>query len=109
MALSPPFEATRDGVRIAVKVTPKASRAGIAGIGFDADGRAFLKLRVNAPPEGGKANAAVIKLLARAWKVAPSRLTVIAGAKDRRKTLRLAGDGPALVSFLEEWFENQNA
>ena len=97
-----------DGLRVQLRVSPKAARAGIAGLGVDAAGRAFLKVRVNAPAEGGKANAALVKLLAREWGVAPSRIGIVAGAKDRRKTVHVAGDTPALVERLKKWIEKQN-
>ncbi len=68
---------------MALKVTPKAARAGISGLEADASGRAVLKVRVTEAPEGGKANAAVVKLLAKAWKLPKGALRIAAGAKDR--------------------------
>lgn len=89
---APPLEAHPDGARLFVRVTPRAARPGIQGIAKDADGRARLKVGVSAAPEGGKANAAVVALLAKAWRLPKSALTVTAGATDRRKTLRLDAD-----------------
>ncbi len=107
-AAASPLAPVSDGVRVALRVTPRASRAGIAGLGVDAAGRRYLKLRVNAPAEGGKANAAVLKLLARAWGVPPSRMQVVAGAKDRFKVVHVAGDSRALAAQLSAWIEKQN-
>jgi uncharacterized protein YggU (UPF0235/DUF167 family) len=56
---------------------------------------------VTAVAEDGKANAAVVKLLSRAWGVARSQLSVVVGAADRRKTLHLAGDPAVLLPLLE--------
>ena len=56
---------------------------------------------VTAVAEGGKANAAVVKLLSQAWGIGKSQFSVIAGAADRRKTLHLAGDPAALLALLE--------
>ncbi len=98
-----PFEAVPEGLRVALKVTPKAARAGIAGVEADAAGRPALKVRVTEAPEGGKANAAVIKLLAKAWNLPKTALRVVAGAKDRRKTLLVAGDGAELAPRLRSW------
>lgn len=100
-----PFAAGREGVRIAVRVTPKSSPAGVAGIRLDAAGRAYLQVRVNAAPEGGKANAALLKLLAREWGVARSRLALVAGAHERRKTVHLAGDPRSVLNELCDWIE----
>ena len=101
--MASPFETVEEGLRVALKVTPKAARAGVTGIEADAAGRALLKVRVTEAPEGGKANAAVIKLLAKAWKLPKGALTVTAGAKDRRKTLLIAGDPDALAPRLRSW------
>ncbi len=108
MPPKPPIEAAPGGVRVAVRVSPKASRAGYAGIGVDAAGRGFLKLRVNAPAQAGKANAALVKLLATAWGLPRSRLSVVSGAKDRRKTIFVAGDASALLNRLSHWIEGQD-
>ena len=102
-APNPPFEAVAEGLRVALKVAPKAARAGITGVEADAAGRAVLKVRVTEAPEGGKANAAVIKLLAKAWKLPKGALIVTAGAKDRRKTLLVAGDPDELAPRLRAW------
>ncbi len=98
-----PFEAVPEGLRVALKVTPKAARAEITGVEAAAAGRARLKVRVTEAPEGGKANAAVVKLLAKAWKLPKGALRVTAGAKDRRKTLLVAGDPDQLAPRLRSW------
>jgi uncharacterized protein YggU (UPF0235/DUF167 family) len=52
-------------------------------------GEAGLIAKVRAKPEDGKANAAVIDLVARGLGVAPSRLTLLKGATSRDKLLGL--------------------
>ncbi len=103
-----PYDAAAGGLRVALKVTPKAARAAIGGLGADADGRAYLTVAVTAAPERGKANAAVIKLLARACRLAPSAISFTGGAKARRKTLLVAGDTPELLKHLNEWIETHH-
>lgn len=71
------------GTEIAVRVTPKASRNRIV----EEDG--LLRVHVTTAPEGGKANAAVQKLLAKALGVARTRLTLLRGHKARDKTFRV--------------------
>ena len=58
---------------------------------------------MTAVPEGGKANAAVIKLLARAWGVPKSAVSVVAGTTDRRKVLHVAGPSGDLMQRLGYW------
>ncbi|MEO3428027.1 DUF167 domain-containing protein [Pelagibius sp. CAU 1746] len=86
-----------------MRLQPGASRAKVDGVVVLDDGAAVLKLRVTEPPEGGKANAALIKLLAKTWKLPKSALSLVAGQSDRRKTLAVAGDPAALRRDLEDW------
>lgn len=65
---------------------------------MDVDGNVVLKVAVTAPPEDGKANKALIKLLAKAWKLPKGAMTIKKGAKDRRKTLFIEG---ATEKFIE--------
>jgi uncharacterized protein YggU (UPF0235/DUF167 family) len=67
----------------------------------DADGRCALKVAVTTIPEGGKANAAVIALLAKSWRVPKSSITIRSGATAQRKILRIEGDGAALMRRIE--------
>lgn len=61
----------------------------------------MLRLRVTAVPDKGKANAAVIALLAKALGVPKSAMSVTAGETARLKTLAVAGDGSALMVRIE--------
>ena len=79
---------------------PKARRAGILSIGPDRDGP-VLRVAVNAPPEDGKANAAVIVLLAEAFNVAKAAVSVVAGATDRRKLVEIRGNSRDLGESLD--------
>ena len=81
-----------------MRLQPGASRAAIEGLSELADGRIVLKVRVGEPPEGGKANAALIKLLAKTWKLPKTRLRVVAGHNQRLKILLIEGDAPELRS-----------
>ena len=73
--------------RLALRVTPGAARNAIGPIAADAAGSRFLKVSVTAPPDGGKANAAVIRLLSKTWRLPKGAFEIAAGHKDRRKTL----------------------
>lgn len=95
-----------DGLRVAVRLTPKASRDRVEGVVADAEGHLLLKAAVTAVPEDGRANAALVKLLAKAWKVPKTAITIVAGATDRRKTLHISGDAGELRSRLEQWMKH---
>ena len=88
---------------VALRVQPGASRSQIDGPGALADGTTVLSARVGAPPEAGKANAAAIKLLAKAWRLPKGSLRIVAGHGKRRKTLLVIGDPVALQARLEAW------
>ena len=72
------------GATFALHVTPGARRTSLTE---SADG--ILKATVTAPPEDGKATAAVAELLAHALGVAKTRITLLQGATSRHKLFRL--------------------
>jgi len=71
-----------------VKVTPKAKAERIKKE-IREDGTAFYKIYVTAAPEDGKANEAVIKLLAKNIGIAKSSLTIIRGHTSRDKVIKI--------------------
>ena len=77
---------TAAGAVFRVRVVPRASRSGIAGIQDDA-----LKLRITAPPVEGKANEECIRLLAETLGVKKGQVTIIAGHASRTKTVAVEG------------------
>ncbi|PNG27639.1 hypothetical protein CR492_01620 [Methylocella silvestris] len=89
-------------VVLTVRLTPKSARDEIEGASQLSDGRAVLKARVRAAPRDGEANAALIKLVAKSLRLAPSAVRVEAGATGRLKTLCLTGDPETLQQGLAE-------
>jgi uncharacterized protein (TIGR00251 family) len=79
-------------VRLNVKVVPGASRTRF--VGRYGQG---IKVQVAAPPEGGKANAAVIALLAQVLNVAANAVEIAAGHSSPRKVLLIRGLDPAAL------------
>jgi uncharacterized protein len=71
-------------VTIRVRVQPKASRDEILGLREDT-----WRVRVTAPPEGGRANQAVIALLAGALDIPRSRVSIERGHASRDKLVRV--------------------
>jgi uncharacterized protein (TIGR00251 family) len=70
---------------IAVRLTPKSSSERIGEIRVMPDGEARLIVHVTAPPDKNKANEAMLKLLAKHFKVAPSMLVLLKGQTHRNK------------------------
>lgn len=104
-----PLAMTSSGVRLVVRLQPGASRNAIEGLDALADGRRVLRVRVGAPPEGGKANAALIALLAKAWRLPKGSLSVVAGQRDRLKTIAVTGEPAALSAQLATWLDGLSA
>jgi hypothetical protein len=102
MAASLPFAAAPDGLRLKVRLAPKASAARILGLATEADGGVALKIAVTAPPEAGKANDALLALVAELLDLARRDVTLALGAANRRKLVHVAGDPAALARRLEE-------
>lgn len=77
---------TREGVLLAVRVVPRAARAGLAGTRDDA-----LLVRLNAAPVEGAANAELIEVLADALGVPKRAVSITVGERSRRKTVLIRG------------------
>lgn len=75
-----------DASRLRLRVIPKAVRDGIAGWVGDS-----LKIRVTAAPERGKANSAVIALLASTLGIPRKRITLLAGETKAHKVVEVQG------------------
>jgi uncharacterized protein (TIGR00251 family) len=75
-----------DAATLRVRVQPRASREAIVGFRED-----VLRVAVTAPPVDGEANQAVRRLLARALRVAPAAVTLLAGERGRDKVMRIEG------------------
>lgn len=91
------FRTERNGVTLFVRLTPKSVRDAIEGVEKTDDGRFHLKARVRAVPEDGKANAALVKLLAKRLGLAVRDITIAAGATARLKQVRISGDPDELA------------
>lgn len=74
------------GVRLALRVTPRASVNAIDG---EREGR--LIVRVTAAPESGNANAAVCKLVAKKLRIGKTSIEVVVGESARDKVIEISG------------------
>lgn len=103
-----PFTVLPIGIKTTVKLTPKASRDRVHGVVEEADGTSAIKVSVTAPPEDGKANRAMIKLLSKTWGVPKSNLFIAAGGASRRKALVITGDTEEVGKKLDDWLEGSS-
>ena len=97
-----PWKRVPEGLVVTVRLTPKGGRDAIDGIEQLGDGATVLKVRVRAPASEGEANAALVKLIAKAIGVAPREVELVAGAISRVKRLKIAGNGAAIAAALEK-------
>ncbi|HUC85078.1 MAG TPA: DUF167 domain-containing protein [Candidatus Acidoferrales bacterium] len=92
-ALPPYLSPCAEGVRLAVKVQPRASANEVGeALGNE------LKIKVTAPPVEAAANAALLELLADKLKCARNRIELIRGHTSRHKTILLYGMTPEFVA-----------
>jgi uncharacterized protein YggU (UPF0235/DUF167 family) len=99
------FPLTLEGLDRAIRLRPGASRTAILGRSILADGAEIVIAAVSPPPEGGKANAALIALLAKLWRRPKTSLTIIVGATARNKVLHIAGPPETLMTELRCWLD----
>ena len=88
---------TGTGVTVEVRAQPRARRTALTC------SSGALRAQVTAPAEDGKANAAVIELLATIWKLPKSGFAVTRGATSRDKVLSIAGEPALLAARITDW------
>lgn len=81
-----------EATRISLRVSPGSARPAVVGRQGDA-----WKIRVTAPPEGGKANDAVVRLLADTLDVPRRDVEIVSGHGARDKIVELSGIGPGEI------------
>lgn len=84
------FKDARSGAAITVKVTPKAKANKVQGVMDDGT----IKIQVTAPPEEGKANAALTDFLAEKLGLKANQIEIVAGLSSERKLISLIGITP---------------
>ena len=81
-----PFKKTKDGVLIEVKVEPRSSQKGIAGIMEH-----VVKVKLTAPPVEGEANAQLIEILSEATGTKKTAIRIVRGLSSKRKLIEIKG------------------
>jgi len=95
------YRSTGQGIVFQVRLTPKGGRDALEGWAECADGTVHLKARVRAVPENGRANTALVELLAETLAVPKSAVRIVSGATSRLKRVEISGDSRALAARIE--------
>tara|TARA_R110000782_G_scaffold182437_6_gene272722 strand:+ start:66270 stop:66584 length:315 start_codon:yes stop_codon:yes gene_type:complete len=91
-----------DDLLIAVRLTPKSAKETIGGMWQDEKGMHWLQASVRAVPEKGRANAALIQLIAKRLKLPAKGIVLESGDTGRLKRLRLVGHAEEAARITEE-------
>jgi len=76
-------------IKISIKVITHAKKSEVVADDIDLFGARILRVRISQPPEDGKANKALIELLADYFKVKKNSLRIIAGEKSTHKVVEI--------------------
>jgi uncharacterized protein (TIGR00251 family) len=83
------FTESEGALTFSIRVVPRASKSEIVG---EVEGS--LKVRISAPPVDGAANEEVVKVLAKAFGVAKSKVSIVCGETSKSKRVRVVGATP---------------
>ncbi len=97
------YRAEPDAIVLTLRLTPRAGRDAIDGIGVLADGQAVALAHVRAVPADGAANKALVALLAKVFRRPKSAIHITAGASARVKQVRITGEPADLAAIIESW------
>ncbi len=97
-----PLKTDSEDIRFAVRLTPRRGRDALEGWQTDSAGREFLKARVRAPADEGKANAALVELLAKWLDVPRTSIAIMRGKKARLKIIGVQGNPKYLIGRMEK-------
>lgn len=81
-----PFQRSKKGVTLKIKVEPRSSRKGISGVVGDT-----IKIKVNAPPAGGAANEELIEVLSEEFGIKKTSIKILRGISSRNKVVEIEG------------------
>lgn len=93
----PPIRDIEGGIRLTIRVQPRASRTEVAGLQGEA-----VRIRLAAPPVDGTANEELIRFLSKLLKVPQSAIALIRGKTARQKVVEVRGISGASASHLLE-------
>lgn len=89
-------------MRLAIRLAPKAAAERILGLIDEPPDGVALKIAVTAPAEAGKANTALLRLLAKRLRLPQRDFSLLSGRRERRKLVQITGNPVVLAQLLEE-------
>lgn len=96
-----------EGINCDIYAAPKSAKNAMEEEWVDSDGKIYLKVRITAAPEDGKANKAIIKYLAKEWGIPASQMEITRGDTSRRKTLAVYGNPLELLHRIRTYFDKK--
>lgn len=81
-----PFQPSKKGIIIKIKVEPRSSRKGLAGIAGDT-----VKVKVHSPPVGGAANEELVEVLSEKLGIKKSSIKILRGESSKNKIVEIEG------------------
>lgn len=88
-----------ESYKLALRLTPRSGRDAVLGV-KDVEGLLEVQACVTAPPDNGKANKALCKLIASELGIAKSKVEVVQGQTSRHKRLAIAADEQMIEAWL---------
>ncbi len=95
-----PWRAVEGGCALHISLTPKSSRDEIGEI-IEGPSGLVLKVKVRAIPDKGKANQALIILLAKSLRLPKTSLDIVSGSRSKLKTIKISGGFKEILKMLE--------
>jgi uncharacterized protein (TIGR00251 family) len=92
-----PLSLKGNGVQVEIRLSPGAKANRLTGIADAAGGRRVIKATVASPPKDGRANEALLQLLAQSWCLPRRDLSIVRGFMSRNKAIHVAGDPQQLI------------
>lgn len=102
------YDNTKNGFILRVRVTPNSSKCAVSGIFTDSNNQDFLKINLTSVPEKGKANAELIKFLAKTLGISKSNFTILRGETDRYKCIEITDDTYLAKNTLNKLWEKHD-
>jgi uncharacterized protein len=81
-----PFQKSKKGITLKIKVEPRSSGKGISGLIGD-----IIKIKLHAPPVGGAANEELIEVLSEEFGIKKRAIKIISGQSSRNKVVEIEG------------------